>query len=244
MTDSRPHPETQHWPQAVVQSALGALAQSKQAIGTRFLLWVDAVGGYLVCLADEIWIGQASIGNPVAVPILGEPLGQGRWIPVAVGFAGVLVASGLAEFSVGWPTGLAFCAACLWAFATIQVRQIALREPTIIQMLYSNAFFVVVCGGAMLFLWHPPSGRELALLVAVGVIGGFAQFSMFEGLRHAAASVLAPFQYSSLIWAFLLGWLIWGDHPRLEVWLGACLILGSGLLAIAQQRRRAMSNPG
>jgi len=204
-----------------------------------WLCFYNAARHLQLAEVTTIYFATPVLVSLLAIPILGESIGQGRWIPVTLGFVGVLVASGLAEFSVGWPTALAFAAACLWAFATIQVRQIALREPTMIQMLYSNTFFVVICGGVLIFLWQDPTWRELGLLLAVGAIGGFAQFSMFEGLRHAAASVLAPFQYSSLLWAFALGFLIWGDLPRLEVFLGAALILGSGLLAIGQQRRRA-----
>jgi drug/metabolite transporter (DMT)-like permease len=173
----------------------------------------------------------------LAVPLLGERIGQGRWIPVALGFVGVVVASGLANFSLTWPAGLAFLAAIFWSWATILIRRIALSETTLVQMLYSNGFFVVVCGVVLTFEWRTPDGRELVLLLAVGAIGGLAQFCMFEGLRRAPASVLAPFQYSSLLWAFLLGWLVWADWPRDEVFLGALLILASGALAVWQQRR-------
>lgn len=72
MTDSHPHAETQYWPHQVVQTAISQFASPRETAGTRFLLWVDAVGGYLVCLADEIWLGQAAPGNNIAVPILAE----------------------------------------------------------------------------------------------------------------------------------------------------------------------------
>jgi drug/metabolite transporter (DMT)-like permease len=203
-----------------------------------WLCYYNAARHLQLAEVTTIYFATPVLVSLLAIPILGESISQGRWIPVAVGFVGVLIASGLAEFSLGWPTALAFCAACLWAWATILVRQIALREPTLVQMLYSNSFFVVVCGLVLPFVWQAPNWYELALLFAVGAIGGFAQFAMFEGLRHAAASVLAPFQYSSLLWAFALGYAIWGDWPRDEVFIGAALILGSGLLAINQQRRR------
>ena len=179
----------------------------------------------------------------LAIPLLGERIDQGRWIPVVLGFGGVIVASGVASFTLSLATGLAFSAAVLWAWATILVRRLALSEPTLVQMLYSNLFFVVVCGFVLAAEWQTPTQRELLLLVGVGVVGGIAQFCMFEGLRNAPASVLAPFQYSSLVWAFLLGWLVWGDWPRNEVFLGAAIILASGALAIWQQRRRAAMAP-
>jgi drug/metabolite transporter (DMT)-like permease len=177
----------------------------------------------------------------LAIPILNEKINNGRWIPVALGFGGVLIASGLASFSLTIATGLAFAAAVLWSWATILVRRLALSEPTLVQMMYSNLFFVVVCGFVLIVEWHTPTQRELLLLVGVGVVGGIAQFCMFEGLRNAPASTLAPFQYSALVWAFLLGWLVWGDWPRNEVFAGAAVILASGALAIWQQKRQAQA---
>ncbi len=202
-----------------------------------WLCYYNAARHLQLAEVTTLYFATPVLVSLLAIPLLGESINRGRWIPVALGFVGVIVASGVAEFHFAWPMGLALMAACLWAWATIQVRQIALREPTLIQMLYSNSFFVVVCGGVLVFLWQTPTWHELALLVTVGVIGGLAQFFMFEGLRRAPASVLAPFQYSSLLWAFVLGWLIWGDWPRDEVFAGAALILASGVLAIWLRRR-------
>ena len=81
----------------------------------------------------------------------------------------------------------------------------------------------------------PTPGATL-LLVAVGGLGGVAQYLLFEGMKRAPVSIIAPFEYTSLIWAFVLGYTIWGDVPRIEVFAGAAIIIGAGLMIVAGER--------
>jgi drug/metabolite transporter (DMT)-like permease len=75
------------------------------------------------------------------------------------------------------------------------------------------------------------------VLLAVGVLGGLAQFALFEGCRHAPASVMATVEYTALIWAFILGYVIWGDIPVPAVFIGAGLILLAGMLLVLAEQR-------
>ena len=88
-------------------------------------------------------------------------------------------------------------------------------------MVLSNSFFLVTAGLPLIYLWTTPSLREVGLLIGAGALAGFAQFTLFEGMKRAQASVIAPFEYTSLVWAFLLGYLIWHDVPRTGVFVGA-----------------------
>jgi drug/metabolite transporter (DMT)-like permease len=76
----------------------------------------------------------------------------------------------------------------------------------------------------------------MAMLLGVGVLGGLAQFTAFEAIRRAPISILAPFEYTALIWAFVLGFLIWGDIPATNVAVGAALIAAAGLLIILSEK--------
>jgi drug/metabolite transporter (DMT)-like permease len=87
--------------------------------------------------------------------------------------------------------------------------------------------------------WQPVSLKNAALLLLVGTLGGAAQASLFEAMRRAPVSVLAPFEYSSLIWAFVLGYVIWHDIPAHNVALGAGLIFCAGLLIVSTERLAA-----
>ncbi len=173
----------------------------------------------------------------MSAPLLGEPVSRTRWVAVGVGFAGVLVAVDPADLRLSINTPLVLIAAALWAYAIILMRKIARRESSLLQMFYSNGFFLVATGIACLFGWRTPDAWQVALLAIVGVIGGFAQFLLYEGARHAPASLVATFEYSALLWAFVLGYAIWGDIPRPAVFAGAFLILGAGLLLVGAERR-------
>src|SRR4029078_5997636 len=118
------------------------------------------------------------------------------------------------------------------------LRKLALQEKTIVQMVLNNAFFLATAGLPMLYLWQTPSLGQTALLAVGGTIAGFGQFPLFEGMKRAAASVVAPFEYTSLVWAFVLGYLIWHDVPRAEVFVGAVMIVGAGALIIAPEHFR------
>jgi drug/metabolite transporter (DMT)-like permease len=79
---------------------------------------------------------------------------------------------------------------------------------------------------------------KIKLMVAIGIGSGFAQFLMFEAAKRAPASVVAPMEYSSLLWAFLLGFLIWGDIPPWTVFAGGGLIILSGLAMLHTESSR------
>ena len=84
---------------------------------------------------------------------------------------------------------------------------------------------------------------ELSLLLLVGLLGGIGQFSLFESARNAPASLTAPLEYTALVWAFLLGFLVWGDIPRPGVFLGAALIVAAGLLLLLKERQARAARP-
>ncbi len=182
----------------------------------------------------------------LAMPVLGEAVPPSRWIAVLTGFVGVLVACDVfgQGLAVSWPVYLALQAAVFWGIATILLRKTALEEGTLVQMLISSALLMVFTGLALPFLWQPLSLSELALIVGTGVLAGAGQYALFEGMRRAEVSLLAPFEYSSLIWGFLLGFLIWHEVPSANVFVGAGLIIGAGVLVIGAERsaRRAVQS--
>jgi drug/metabolite transporter (DMT)-like permease len=97
----------------------------------------------------------------------------------------------------------------------------------------------VVTGAMSLSDWHHTTPSQFGLLLAVGVLGGLGQFALFEGARRAPASVMATVEYSGLLWAFILGYAIFGDIPRPAVFAGAALIVCAGVLLIGSERRTA-----
>lgn len=173
----------------------------------------------------------------LAVPILRESVPPVRWIAILTGFAGVAAASGIARFEVSGAALLALASAVLWASATIYLRKTALSEKTLVQMTITNAMFVIAMAVATLLFWKTPTPAQALMLAGAAVFGGLGQYALFESIRRAPVSVLAPFEYTALVWAFLLGYLIWGDRPTLNVVAGALLIAAAGLLIVLSERR-------
>jgi drug/metabolite transporter (DMT)-like permease len=175
----------------------------------------------------------------LARPLLGERVTTVRWISVLIGFAGVLVASDPFGVRVSSATFLVLTAAVLWAIGILLMRRIARSEASMVQMFAQNLCFLVATGLVTAFTWKTPTPREFVLLFGVGVLGGAGQFTMFEAIRYAPASVMATVEYSALVWGFVLGYLVWGDIPPVAIFAGAALILSAGLFLVFMERRAA-----
>jgi len=179
----------------------------------------------------------------LSVMLLKEQVRWQRWAGTSVGFIGVVIACQPGGPVSAWPILLTLLAALLWAYSNILVRQISAFETTIMQMLFSNAAFVLACAVTLPWSWTSPGAYDIALMVAIGIFGALAQYILLESFRLAPASLIAPFEYTSLLAAFVLSYWIWGDVPRPAVFLGAALIIASGALVIGVEwldgRRRA-----
>ena len=184
-----------------------------------------------------LYFSSPLITMVLAIPMLGERVTGARWLAAGIGFLGVLVASDPFGVHASVATLLVLIAAVLWGIAIVLMRQIARRESSLLQMLYQNLSFVLVTGALTAFTWVTPSGIQWPLLLAIGVLGGLGQFTLFEACRMAPASVMATVEYTALIWGFVLGYLIWGDVPSLAIFAGAGLILASGLFLVVMERR-------
>lgn len=173
----------------------------------------------------------------LAVVILKEKVGPARWAAVLAGFAGVAIAAGPASLGSMTSVVLVLIAATCWAFSMILVRLISRSEKTTNQMLISNAIFAGACLFALPFIWRTPDLEGIGLMLALGFAGGLGQYFLFESFNHAPASAIAPIEYTALVWAFLFGYLVWGDVPQREVFIGASMIVGSCLALLWSEGR-------
>ena len=170
--------------------------------------------------------------------VLGEQVGRYRWTAVAAGLAGVLVVmqpGGTHLDPLG--LGLAVLAALGVAGVTITLRQIGRTERTPTIVLW---FTILSMLGTGLFLpWygqaHDPA--TWAILLGLGLSGGIGQLFLTSSLRFAPVPVVVPFDYTQLLWAVLLGWLLWDTHPAATTWLGAAIIVGSGLYTLYREHK-------
>jgi len=177
----------------------------------------------------------------MAIPLLGERVPGPRWAALGLSFLGVCLASDPFGLHLSTATFLVVFAASLWAYSTILMRQIAPFETGSVQMVYQNVLFLVITGSLSALFWVPPTPLGYVLLVGVGVFGGGGQMIMFQAIRHAPASVMSTVEYTGLIWAFLLGYIVWGDVPSLATSVGAGLIFASGIYLVVMERRRGVA---
>ncbi|SMF83339.1 Permease of the drug/metabolite transporter (DMT) superfamily [Tistlia consotensis] len=194
-------------------------------------------------LADAIAIGFAApvFVTALSMPLLGEAVGWRRWLACLVGFGGVLVMlkPGAGTFE---PAALAALLGTLtYALAILWVRKLSKTESNVSIVIYFTLTTTLISGLALPFVWITPSLPDLALLIGVGILGGIAQIVMTQAYRLAEVSVLVPFDYTAMVWATGLGWLVWGEIPGANIWIGFALVLVSGLYIVqreAQLRRK------
>jgi drug/metabolite transporter (DMT)-like permease len=221
-------------------------------LGTRACL---IVGGWALYYSAARYLPLGELvtiyfGSPILVafmagPILRERVTAGRWLAVAMGFIGVLIACRPGLGASG-PILLALGGAVLWSVSTILIRLTKLAEPTSVNMVMTNFGFFCLAGMMLPWVWKTPSLLDCQLLAALSLAGALSQFLVFEALRRASASTIAPLEFTSLAWAFIIQYLVWGSPPDAFVLLGALLIGASGLIIISMEwRARARSQlPG
>ncbi len=228
---------------AVASSNKGPLLLRGAFILAAWLCYYSAARQLQLAQLVTVYFGAPLMVTVMSVLILKEQVRWQRWVGVGLGFLGVIVACDPGRFGIGPAVALVLLAALFWAYTNILVRQISRVETTTVQMLFSNTAFMIACGLTLPWLWAPAGAGELVLMLALGLVGAGGQFLLFEGFRLAPASLVAPFEYSSLVWAFCLSYLIWGDIPKLPVFLGAALIIASGLVVLLGEWRAGRRQP-
>lgn len=177
----------------------------------------------------------------LAVPILREKIGVHRWTAVLVGFVGVLI---IIRPSPGHMNllgvALGLGGAIGSAFAQITIREIGRTEPGAAIVFYFTLAGTVFGLAGLPFGWTIPDGFTLALLVISGLIGGVAQILLTESLKAAPVGLVAPFDYTQLIWASLFGFLIWDETPHPWTAVGALIVAASGTYIVLREARRRL----
>jgi drug/metabolite transporter (DMT)-like permease len=204
-------------------------------IGSMLIVWSLAV----LPLATAITMLYLSPIFMVilSVPLLGERISRHRWIAVIGGFAGVLIIMRPGAEAFQWVLLLPLLAAMVNALRDVITRRLARTETSISILFWSN--IILMAGGfATLPLgWAPVSTHDAFWFVAAGIFNGTAHFCIIEALRTGEASAMAPIRYTALLWAALLGFLLWGEVPELWLLAGAVVIVGSSLYMIRAERR-------
>jgi drug/metabolite transporter (DMT)-like permease len=195
-------------------------------------------------LTDSIAIGYAAplFMTALSVPLLGERVGWRRWSAVTVGFLGVLIAAQPSAAGISAGALYALAAALFYALTLVTSRQLSTTESSHTILFYYSLFVVIALGAWMPWVWVTPRLQDLWLIVFAGVAGSFGQFFLNQAFRYGEVSLLAPLDYSGLVWAGLLGFVVWGDVPTPAVLGGSAVIISAGIYIVRREailRRRS-----
>ena len=200
-------------------STTGFVVASFAALPLAFVTAI-AFSSPIFVVAFSHWLGR-------------EQVGLRRWSAVVAGFLGVLVIVRPGGAGFDWVLLLPVAAALSAGMRDVVTRSLSRTDSSISILLWSNvavilfASIATIVGG-----WNEVSGSLLALLALNGLLNAGAHFLIIESLRLGEASLFAPFRYSALIWATILGLLIWGDVPDWWTICGALLLVASGIYII------------
>jgi drug/metabolite transporter (DMT)-like permease len=192
----------------------------------------------LMPLADAIAFTFAGplIIAALAPFFLGEDVSLPRWSAIIIGFIGIVVMVRPSSEAFHWTAFIALGAAFWGAMRDMVTRSISSEESSDLILFYSTiAVILVGILGAFYFPWKVPDSKDFALFALAGVLNGLAHYMMIEAHRWAEASILAPFRYSGLIWAVILGFVIWGDIPDIWLIFGSVLVISSGLYILQRE---------
>ena len=190
-------------------------------------------------LADVMTFYMAAplIVTALSAPLLGERVERFRWIAVAIGFVGVVIALRPTSQMFSWAAPLALSGATMFALGQTLTRK--LRGAHWLQLtVWQFAAAGLVGAATVPFVWTAPSAFDLGPLFLAGVISMGCFILLARALALARAAVLAPLQYSAILWATIMGWLVWRDAPTLPIIAGNALIIGGGLFVAARGGRR------
>jgi len=168
--------------------------------------------------------------------ILGERVGWWRRIAVLLGFAGAVVVIQPGSDAFTWIVVLPLLAAFADGIREIVTRRVIVHETTISMLFTAMAAVTLVAAATSLLGWRVPTSFELACLAGAGAGLTAGVFLIIEAVRWADASLVSPFKYSGVLWAGLLGFLIWGDVPTVPVIVGAVLIVAGGTIILYRER--------
>ncbi len=189
-------------------------------------------------LADATAIMASSplILIALSVPLLGERVGRHRWLSVAAGFLGalIIIRPGLGMLQLA--ALLPLLSALFYALYQIITRKLSTTEAPLTTLFYTASVGTVVTTLAIPFFWTMPDAQGWLLMGLIGLLGSTGHFSMIKAFECAPATTIAPFGYTSLLWAIGYGYAIFGEFPDIYTLSGAAIIAASGLYVLHRER--------
>jgi drug/metabolite transporter (DMT)-like permease len=205
------------------------------------MIWGFIVAVSVLSLADAyaIFFVAPLIVTALAVPVLKEHVGWRRWAAIAVGLSGVLwmLKPGDTALNLYGALG-ALASAVAYALASISVRVMTRTESTISLVFWFLVLLTLFTGLLAIPDWVPIRAEHWPWLALLGICGALGQHFITEAFRNARASVVAPFEYTAMLWAVGIDWVFWSAWPANRIWYGSTLVIACGLYLIWRERQQ------
>ncbi|WP_369914697.1 DMT family transporter [Xanthomonas sp. NCPPB 3005] len=194
--------------------------------------------------AYTIYFVAPLLVTALSVPLLGEHVGPRRWAAIGIGLVGVLVVlrPGVGGF-VSLPGLMVLLAATAYALAAVLVSLLARTETPQSLVVWFLLIMALGAGALAWPAWIPLRLADAGWIATLGLAGALGQVALTQAFRRGDASLIAPLEYSGLIWVIPWDWLLWRKLPDAWTWLGAAIIVASGLYLLHRERVRATVRP-
>jgi drug/metabolite transporter (DMT)-like permease len=210
----------------------------------RGVLMVVMLAGFIYSVrtlslasAYSIFLAEPLIVTALAVPLLGDRVGWRNWIAIAVGLVGVIVMLRPSASSLVTLGALAaFVAATAYALSVITLRVITRTDSTTSVIVWTVGLMTLITGLIAAPHWVPLAREHWKWLAALGLFGAIGQHLLTEAFRSAPPAVVAPFEYTALLWGILIDWTVWNVLPAARVYVGGGIVIASGLYLIWHER--------
>ncbi len=218
----------QNYREHLLRSSLMIVGTFLFVTGLRFLPIADAIA---IAFAGPLFI------TVLATPMLGETVGWRRWLGVCIGFLGVLIICKPGGEVFQWASLFPLTASLAGAFRDILTRKMSVSETSESLLFYSTVAILLSGLGSFPFVeWHPVATGDWLLFLFTGILVGGAHFLMIEAFRNCEAALVAPFKYTSVIWAFVFGYLFFGDIPEITTLFGGFIVILSGIYILQREK--------
>jgi drug/metabolite transporter (DMT)-like permease len=193
-----------------------------------------------ITLADAVAIAFAAplFMTALSGPLLKEQVGWRRWSAVLIGFIGVIIAVRPGAEGIGYGTFLALCAAASYALLQLWLRPLSGREVGHNIIFYTTLFSGLLAMPMALYYWIWPDATGWTIVLAQGCCSTIGQTCMIRAFRQGEASMLAPFEYTGLVWAVLFGWIFWAELPTMQVLAGAAIIIACAIYIAHREAKK------
>ena len=217
---------TKHWRLQLARSGSVILSITLLFVGIAYIPFADAIAiSFMAPLFVTI----------LAVPILGESFYWHRVVAVLMGLGGVMIIIQPGSGVYHWAAFMPLCSGFFFALFQIMTRKLAASDNWFTTLFYTGAGGLFWVSLPVAFFWRPLDLGHLGVFAVIGVLGALAHLFIVKALEAAQASLLAPFNYTKLIWAAAIGFVVFTETPSLATIIGSLVIVASGLFILTRE---------